>query len=255
MKQTQSKKFTLIELLVVIAIIAILASMLLPALNKAREKAKAISCLSNQKQVSLAVRLYCNDYNDEIITLNYDTSSSTWDAHASYARYLTYYDYIKAGKGSYMFLCPSWAPTKLTSVINLYSYGFLASNAQQKFFKRYTSMGKRYRVIMKNVPNPSEFTMLADSIKTGPTGPFTANKQYYEFSAGTCHWDTNRGGAHFRHGNMANFAFFDGHAESMSFGQYYGKVKNWVSSYGYNKDDSTLYAVNKQGNFITKGGL
>ncbi len=77
-KQASRPAFTLIELLVVIAIIAILAALLLPALAKAKEKAKRINCMSNCRQLGYGSQLYATDFNGHYLIDSRGAAANTW---------------------------------------------------------------------------------------------------------------------------------------------------------------------------------
>ena len=96
------EKFTLIELLVVIAIIAILAGLLLPALNKAREKARETTCMGNMRQIGIAVINYTSDSNDWL-PLTRNMNGFRFRTH--FYRYLGIPEYETSQKG--VLFCPS----------------------------------------------------------------------------------------------------------------------------------------------------
>ena len=240
------RAFTLIELLVVVAIIALLISILLPSLSRARETSRTVACMSIQRQYGVANYMYANEQGDWFVQLRSNSSFQApvggfWGANAIFRRQMGLTvggSNNTPGQGETTvpgLICPSKNPT---SVIDggwwrrSFAFNGIALTGWGKSF----DYAKDSAVFRSKVINPSGKAMGMDFVHwdMGNSGQMRASTNW-DIRGDTD--NVNNKYAAFRHLEMTNMLMYDGHGETRS------KDDTWRSPESWRK---TLYSVLNQ---------
>lgn len=235
------KKFTLIELLVVVAIIALLAGIVMPALGKARSQGRSTACLSNAKQIGLALQEYTIDSNDYLPNFSDGNPGSnpmnfTNPWHQALAGYIApesvYKDpnnRISPEKG--VWRCPGLDGGEMQGTY--WGGGYGANRTLMRYAYKNGTMQKEGSTKVGRIRKPSIVAAIGDSgrpvaVVDGQPISYVAWMTWTTGAQASCNWKMPSGGngpksgteqPAARHTGRANIVFADGHARSVAFAE------------------------------------